>query len=84
MILQEIKDEEFYVLASPDGTPQLFSIAPDLETCIAMCEMLAKSGMSQSLAKLFEEGFEILPIKLGIVANGTAEEGFQKAKQKLK
>lgn len=84
MQLEEIKDDDFYALVAPDGTPQLFSIAPDFETCIAMCELLSKSGMSRPLAILFEENYEVLPIKLSILSNGTAEEGFQKAKQKLK
>lgn len=84
MILQELKDWEMYVLVAPDGTPQLFSIAPDFETCIAMCELLAKAGICRPLAILFEEKYEILPIKLSIIGNGTAEEGFKIAKQKLK
>jgi hypothetical protein len=84
MKLEEIKDEEFYALIAPDGTPQLVSIAPDLETCIAMCELLSKFGMSRPLAILFEENYKVLPIKLSILSNGAAEEGFQKAKQKLK
>lgn len=83
MVLQQIKDEEFYVLVSDDGNPQLFSLAPNFETCIAIVEMLASKSISKPLNILFEEGYEILPIKLNITANGTAEEGFQKAKQKI-
>jgi hypothetical protein len=83
MKLQEIKDEELYVLVADDGNPQLFSLAPDFATCIGMVEMLASKGVSRPLNILFEEGYEILPIKLSIIGNGTAEEGFQKAKQKL-
>lgn len=83
MILQEVKEEEMYVLVSPDGHPQLFSIAPDMETCIGMCNLFAKAGICNPLAELFEGGFEVLPIKVSIIGNGTAEEGFQRAKQKL-
>lgn len=83
MEFKEIKDEEFYVLVSDDGNPQLFSIAPDFETCIGMVGMLAKVGICRPLDILFEEGYEIIPIKLSIISNGTAEEGFNKAKQKL-
>ena len=83
MKLDEIKNEEWYVLAAADGTPQIFSLAPEFETCVAMVEMMASKGIGRPLSVLFNEGYEILPIKLTILSNGTAEEGFQKAKQKL-
>ena len=83
MKLDEINNEEWYVLTAADGTPQIFSLSPDFETCIGMTEMLASKGICRPLSVLFAEGYEILPIKLSILSNGTAEEGFQKAKQKL-
>jgi hypothetical protein len=48
-----------------------------------MAEMLASKGIGRPLDVLFSEGYEILPVKISILANGTAEEGFQKSKQKL-
>jgi hypothetical protein len=84
MELQELKEEEFYCLIADDGNPQLFSLAPDFATCVGMVEMLASKGISRPLNTLLEEGYEILPIKLSITGNGSAEEGFQKAKQQLK
>lgn len=83
MKLDEIENQEWYVLVANDGTPQIFSLSPDFETCVGMIGLLASKGICRSLSLLFDEGYEVLPIKLSILQNGTAEEGFQKAKQKL-
>lgn len=73
MNLQDFIEEEYYVL-----------VAPDFATCIAQVKMLHKCGMSESFHELVKvRGFEIIPVKVTIIQNGTAEEGYQAAKQKL-
>jgi len=47
-------------------------------------KMLHKCKMAESFHELVKvRGFEIMPVKVTVKQNGTAEEGFQKAKQKL-
>lgn len=84
MELTEMYNEEMYVLVAPDGSWQGMTLSPDYATCIATIKMLHKSGICESYHELVKmKGFEILPVKVTMLQNGTAEEGFQKAKQKL-
>lgn len=84
MQLEETIDEEFYVLVAPDGSWQAMTLAPDYASCVATIKMLHKAKMGQSYHELvMERGFDILPVRVTIKQNGTAEQGFQKAKQKL-
>jgi len=82
--LDELKDEEMYCLVAPDGSAQLMSLAPEFAMCIGFTELLASAGISEPVAKLFEQGYSILPVKVTIIQNGDAESGFQKAKKKMK
>ncbi len=84
MELQEFIDEEMYALVAPDGSWQAMTLAPDFATCVAQIKMLHKCKMAESFHELVKvRGFEILPVKITMKQNGTAEEGFQKAKQKI-
>lgn len=85
MIFEEFIDEEMYVLVAPDGSWQAMTLAPDFATCIAQMKMLHKCKMAESFHELVKvRGFEILPVKVTMKRNGTAEEGFQRAKQNIK
>jgi|GEM_PF-4473291 len=84
MKIDELLDEEMYVLTAPDGSIQLTTLAPDFAMCVAMTTILGKAGFSQPLDKMFKQGFEIMPVKVTIRQNGTAESGFQKAKKTMK
>lgn len=84
MKIEELKDEEMYVLCAPDGSIQLTTMAPDFQSCIAMCELLGRSNISQPLTKMFEQGFCIMPVKITVVQNGTEAEGYKKSKALLK
>lgn len=82
--LEGINEEEWYALVAPDGSFQAMTLAPDLATCVAQIRMLHKAKMCESFHELLKvRGFEILPVKLTMIQNGTAEEGFQKAKQSI-
>jgi hypothetical protein len=60
------------------------TLAPDFQSCVAAIKMLHKAGISESFHELVRvQGFEILPVRLSMKQNGSAEEGFQKVKQKL-
>lgn len=83
MKLEELKDDEMYVLVAPDGGIQLTTLAPNFSMCVAICELLSKKGISQPLAAMFNMGFEILPVKVSILQNGTSDDGFKKSKQRL-
>lgn len=83
MKLDELKEDEMYVLCAPDGSPQLTTLAPDFAMCIGFAELLASKGIGEPVTKLFNKGFEILPVKVTILQNGTADEGFQKAKKSM-
>jgi hypothetical protein len=84
MKMQDFKDEEMYVLVAPDGNWQAMTLAPDFASCVGQIRLLHKYGIGESFHELVKvKGFEILPVKVTIVQNGTAEEGFQKAKQKM-
>ena len=83
MKVDELKNEEMYVLVAPDGSIQLTTLAPDYAMCIAMGELLASKGISQSVASMFEQGYEVMPVKVSILQNGDAETAFQKAKRKF-
>jgi hypothetical protein len=78
----EISNAQFFCLVAPDGTPQVATLADEYALSMAVCNLLAKSGMGQPVAELFEQGYEVLPVKLTITQNGTAEDAFQMAKSK--
>lgn len=85
MQIEEMQNEEMYVLVAPDGSCQLSTLAPDFPMCIAMVKLLHQKGISKSYHEMVVMGeYEIMPVKVTIVANGTAEEGFQKAKRDMK
>ena len=82
--MQEFINEEMYVLVAPDGIWQAMTLAPDFASCVAQIKMLHKAKLAESFHELvMVKGFEILPVKVTIMQNGTAEEGFQKAKQNI-
>jgi hypothetical protein len=82
--LDEIIDEQFYCLVAPDGTAQLMTLAPDFQTCVAMIRVMHSKGFGMSFHELCKiKGFQVLPVKVSIFQNGSAEEGFQEAKKHL-
>jgi hypothetical protein len=84
MKLQEVKEEEMYVLVAPDGNWQPMTLAPTFEMCVAVIKMLYKARMSESFHELVKvKGFVILPITVTVKQMGDEEAGFQWAKQKL-
>lgn len=84
MTLEEMKNEEMYVLVAPDGSCQLSTLAPDFPMCIAMVKLLHQKGISKSYHEMVVMGeYKIMPVKVTIMANGTQEEGFQKFKQDM-
>lgn len=84
-MLQEIKDEEMYVLVAPDGTWQAMTLSPTYEACVGLIRMLHKAGMAKSYHELVKEkGCEIAPVTVSAYQHLTAEQGFEKAKQKLR
>ncbi|OSZ79301.1 hypothetical protein CAP35_13895 [Chitinophagaceae bacterium IBVUCB1] len=80
--LNEIKEESFYAFVAPDGSWQAATTAPDFQTCIAITEVLSRSGICKNPAEMFSDGFAILPVKITVVQDGTEEEGFQRFKKK--
>jgi hypothetical protein len=82
MQLEEIKDEEMYVMVAPDGSPQLSTLAPDYATCIGFATLLSKKGIGQHPANLFKKGFEVLRVKISMQQMDDAEAAFQAAKKK--
>ena len=82
MKIDELKNEEMYVLVAPDGTPQLMTLAPDYAMCVGVSQMLAKYGISKPIGEMFKMGYEVMPVKVTIQQNGDAETAFQKAKRK--
>lgn len=83
MKLDELKEEEMYVLVAPDGTPQLTTLAPNYVECLAFCQLLAGKNVCQHPAKLFKQGYEILMVKVSMSQMGDAEAAFLAAKKKL-
>jgi hypothetical protein len=83
MKLEELKEEEMYVLVAPDGTPQLSTLAPDYAQCLGFCQFLASKKIGQPPAVLFKQGYEILMVKVSIAQMGDAEAAFNAAKKKL-
>lgn len=84
MKIEELIEEEMYVLVAPDGSTQISTLAPDFAMCVAFTTMLGKEGISEPLHEMLEKGFTIMPVKVTIKANGTEDEGFQKAKKQMK
>jgi hypothetical protein len=83
MKFEELKEEEMYAFVAADGAIQVPSLAPDFQTSLGFMELLASRGISKPVAELFNLGWEILPVKVTIIQNGTAQEGFARAKKKL-
>lgn len=83
MKLDELKEEEMYVLVATDGTPQLSTLAPDYAQCLAFCQLLAHHNIAENPAKLFKQGYEILMVKVSMSQMGDAEAAFLAAKKKF-
>jgi hypothetical protein len=84
MPFEEVIEEQMHVLVAPDGTWQAMTLAPDFQTCVAQMKILHKAKMCESFHELVKvRGFEIIPVKVTMKQNGSAEEGFQRAKQSL-
>ena len=84
MKLEELKDEEMYVLVAPDGTAQLSTMASEYAMCLGFCELMAQKKICESPAVLFKKGFEILRVKVNMSQMGDAEAAFQAAKKKFR
>lgn len=82
MKLDELRDEEMYVFVAPDGSPQIATLSLDYEMTLAFAQLLASKGISESPAKLFKKGFEILRVKVTMEQMGDAEAAFNAAKKK--
>lgn len=82
--LEELKNEEMYCLVAPDGSAQISTLAPDFAMCIGIAELMASSGIGQPVAEMFSQGYSILPVKVTVLQNGSAESGFQKAKKMMR
>lgn len=80
MKMQEINNEEMFCLVAPDGTAQLSTICPDYAGCVGWVNFLSLVGMSKGLDEMINEGFQILPVKLSIIQNGTEKDAFEKGK----
>ena len=76
--IEELHNEEFYALFSPDGSVQMMTLAPDFETCVALIRMLHEKKLGQSFHELVKvKGFKILPVSITMVANGDENKPFQ-------
>jgi hypothetical protein len=84
MKLDELKEEEMYLFLAPDGSCQLATLARDFAMCMGIAELMALHGLGKSPSEMFDQGFEIIPVKVTVVQNGTADEGFQKAKKMMR
>jgi len=82
--LDELQNEEMYCLVAPDGSAQITTLAPDFAMCIGMAELMASKGLGQPVAEMFNQGYSILPVKVTMVQNGTAEDGFQSARKHIR
>lgn len=80
---EELKEEAMYCFVAPDGSPQLATLAPDYAYCVGLAQVLSMSGVCKTASQMFEEGFEILPVKVTVIQNGTAEDAFNTAKESL-
>jgi hypothetical protein len=81
--LDELQNEEMYCFVAPDGSAQLTTLCPDFTMCIGMAGLMARSGIGKTAAEMFAEGYSILPVKVTMIQNGTAEDGFQAAKKQM-
>ncbi len=82
--VEEMQNEEMCVLVAPDGACQLSTLAPDYAMCVAMIQLLHKKGISKSYHEMVIIGeYEIMPIKVSVIANGTAEDAFNRFKQSI-
>lgn len=79
--LDELKNEEMYCLVAPDGSAQISTLASEFAMCLGMAELMASKGLGQPVAEMFSKGFTVLPVMVTILQNGTADEGFKKAKK---
>lgn len=81
MGFKETHEENMCVLVAPDGSWQGMTLSSDYASCVAIIRLLHKAGMSESYHELVKvRGFEIMPVKVTVVQNGTAEELFRKIK----
>ncbi len=75
--MENMVDEEMYVLVAPDGTPQLMTLAQDFPTCVGVIKLMHQNKISDSMSKLLFKGFKILPVKVSIIQNGDENTPFK-------
>lgn len=83
MEFQKFENEDMVVLVAPDGHPQPMTLAEDFPTCVAVIELQAKAKLGKPFAKLLNEGFKILPVKLSMTQSGDENTAFDAAKAKI-
>lgn len=77
-MIEEINQQEMWVLCAPDGSAQLPTLAPSPAACIGIVKMLHKAKMGRSCHELCVlSGFSILPVKLSLFRNGDGNEVFK-------
>jgi hypothetical protein len=81
--MENIDKEEMFVFVAPDGSPQIMTMAPEYSMCLAVAQMLSEVKMSKSPTEMFKMGYEILPVRVTITQNGTADDAFNRAQQML-
>jgi hypothetical protein len=81
--MKTILDERAFVFIAPDGTPQPASLGERYEDCIGIMELYATRGVSQPVAKLFEEGWHIVEVQATFTQIGTPDDAFNKGKDNL-
>lgn len=80
--LQELHEAEMYAFVAPDGSIQLNTVTDDFALTMAICHIMSIAKLGQSPQELFEQGYEVLPVKVTVVQNGTAQEGYTKSRNK--
>ncbi|RIV20365.1 hypothetical protein DYU11_20145 [Fibrisoma montanum] len=74
MKIDEMHQEDFFVLVAPDGTPQTATLGQDIPESFAITKLLAKAGYGQTPEALIRQGFRFMPVKLTITQNGPHDE----------
>lgn len=82
MQIEEINNEQWVALFAPDGSFQAGTLTPDFATCLGQINLMHLNKMGQSYNRLSIKGFKILPVRLTMIQDGTAEDAFQRGKQK--
>ncbi|CCH01926.1 hypothetical protein FAES_3920 [Fibrella aestuarina BUZ 2] len=77
--LTPIDNERMYLVVNPDGTAEPSTLTTDYQSTMALLSLYDQHGIGKPVAETFEDGAQILPVRVTIQPDGTADDALAAA-----